>query len=252
MEVRDLVTGYGSGKALTCGVTFSLAAGECVLLAGPNGSGKTTLLRTLAGLLPPLGGSMDAETDGDGGRRDGALTGPVAESGGITETGRRVVLLPTGIPKVKGFTVRGFIRTACYRESDWKGALSPETEERMAEALTLLGIETLADQDISTLSDGQFQLACIASALTRKADILLLDEPTAFLDVENRRILLRSLRDLTRSTGLAVVFSSHDLHESLQVADRVFAFSAEGRFFASESTPESREAVLAAVFPENA
>lgn len=226
MEVRDLVTGYAPGKALACGVTFSLAAGECVLLAGPNGSGKTTLLRTLAGLLPPLGGSVDAGS------------------------GRRVVLLPTGIPKVKGFTVKGFIRTACYRESDWKGALSQETEERMAESLALLGIETISESDISTLSDGQFQLACIASALTRRADVLLLDEPTSFLDVENRRILLRSLRDLTRRTGLAVLFSSHDLHESLQVADRVLAFAADGRFFASEAGQGSRERVLAAVFPE--
>ena len=162
MVVRDLVTGYVPGKALTSGVAFHLAPGECVLLAGPNGSGKTTLLRTLAGLLPPLGGTVNA---GDA----------------------RIVLLPTGIPKVKGFTVKGFIRTACYRESDWKGTLSPETEQQLDASLSLLGIDGLAGADISTLSDGQFQLACIASALTRRADILLLDEPTAFLDVENRR-----------------------------------------------------------------
>ena len=225
MVVRDLVTGYETGKALASGVRFSLAPGECVLLAGPNGSGKTTLLRTLAGLLPPLGGTMDTE-------------------------GRRVVLLPTGIPKVKGFTVRGFIRTACYRESDWKGALPPETERRMGEALSLLGIGDLADADISILSDGQFQLACIASALTRRADVLLLDEPTAFLDVDNRRLLLRTLHDLTRQTGLSVVFSSHDLHESLQIADRVFACTGDGRFLASEADPESRARIISIVFPE--
>ena len=225
MVVRDLVTGYVPGKALTSGVAFHLAPGECALLAGPNGSGKTTLLRTLAGLLPPLGGTVDA---GDA----------------------RIVLLPTGIPKVKGFTVKGFIRTACYRESDWKGTLSPETVQQLDASLSLLGIDGLAGADISTLSDGQFQLACIASALTRRADILLLDEPTAFLDVENRRHLLRTLRDLTRRTGLAVLFSSHDLHESLRVVDRVFACMPDGRFLASEATPESRLAILGAVFTE--
>ena len=78
----------------------------------------------------------------------------------------------------------------------------------------------LYDRDISTLSDGQFQKACIATGLSRKADLLLLDEPTAFLDAESRVEVLAAIRDAARSGGSAILFSSHDLYEARKVADR--------------------------------
>ena len=205
LKVDHLTIGYDS-RELVRDISFELAPGECVLLAGPNGTGKTTLLRALA-----------------------------AEG---------VVLIPTNIPKVKGFTVDAFVRTGCYRESDWRGRVSKEVEGRMEEALKMLGIEELRKRDISTLSDGEFQKACLATGLTRRADVLLLDEPTAHLDVENRIDVLRTLQEVTRKTGTAVLFSSHDLHDALQVADRVFALTRDGRFLASAGTD-----VLRAAFP---
>ena len=186
LKVDHLTIGH-DGRALVRDISFELAPGECVLLAGPNGTGKTTLLKWLA-------------------------SGEAA-----------VVLIPTNIPKVKGFTVEAFVRTGCYRESDWRGRVSKEVERRMEEALKMLGIEELRKRDISTLSDGEFQKACLATGLTRRAEVLLLDEPTAHLDVENRIDVLRTLREVARKTGTAVLFSSHDLHDALQVADRVFA-----------------------------
>ena len=206
-QVNDLRIGYGD-RILVRDISFGIAPGEVILLAGPNGSGKTTLLRALV-------------------------------SGGI-------ILIPTNIPKVKGFTVEGFIQTGCYAESDWRGRISADAAGRMEKALELLGIKHLKERDIATLSDGEFQKACLAVGLTRKAEVLLLDEPTAFLDVENRLSVLQALRDIARKTGTAVLFSSHDIHDAVQVADRVFALTRDGRFIDSTD----KEAALQEAFPD--
>ena len=206
-QVNDLRIGYGD-RILVRNISFGIAPGEVILLAGPNGSGKTTLLRALV-------------------------------SGGI-------ILIPTNIPKVKGFTVEGFIQTGCYAESDWRGRISADAAGRMEKALELLGIKHLKERDIATLSDGEFQKACLAVGLTRKAEVLLLDEPTAFLDVENRLSVLQALRDIARKTGTAVLFSSHDIHDAVQVADHVFALTRDGRFIDSAD----KAAALQEAFPD--
>lgn len=209
LEVRQLRLAYGS-RILAPDVSFHLDGGECVLLAGANGCGKSTLLQRLA-------------------------------------QKQKCILIPTGIPKVKGFTVEEFVRTGCFRESNWAGRLSEETQRRLQGALDLLGLRAQAGQDIATLSDGEFQKACIAVGLTRRADVLLLDEPTAFLDVENRVMVLRTLRKVAQETGMAVLFSSHDLYDALQVVHRVLAFTPAGTF--QESTQKNRQEVLRAAFP---
>ena len=207
LKVDNMTIGHGD-RILVRDISFEMAPGECVLLAGANGTGKTTLLRVLA--------------------EDGIL------------------LIPTNIPKVKGFTVESFIHTGCYRESDWRGRISEEVAMKMEEALEMLGIQELRNRDISTLSDGEFKKACLAVGLTRQAEVLLLDEPTAFLDVENRISVLETLREVAKKTGTAILFSSHDLHDALPVVDRVFALTRDGRFLVSGS--DNKEAVLKEAF----
>lgn len=200
------------GRVLAEGISFSLSPGECVLLCGANGAGKTTLLNTL-----------------------------------VQTRENEVRMVPTVIPKVRGFSVSAFARTGCYRESSWNGKLSTAQEQQLQRALELLGIAALEHRDIASLSDGEFRRACLASALVHPAQVLLLDEPTAFLDVESRSAILGTLREVARSTGTALLFSSHDLYESLRIADRVFALTRDGRFLVSR--PSDREKTIRQAFP---
>ena len=245
LQVHLPFIGYGD-HILVRDISFELFPGECILLAGANGTGKSTLLRMLAeeGVCSETLRSLRD-------LRPSHKWAPpsneprVAQVSEHTPSSAGIHLIPTNIPKVKGFTVEAFIRTGCYRESDWKGRMSKEAAERMEEALEVLGIQGLKERDISTLSDGEFKKACLAVGLTRQAEVLLLDEPTAFLDVENRISVLQTLRDVARKTGTAVLFSSHDLHDALSVVDRVFALTRDGRFLASTD----KENVLKEVFP---
>lgn len=194
---NGMTIGYKS-RILCRDITFDICEGDCIMLCGANGSGKTTFMKTLC-------------SDEKG-----------------------TVMVPTRIPKVAGFTTREFIRIACFWQSDMGGRLSSKDEKAITEAIEALGLTHLADRDISTLSDGEFQKGAIASALVRKASVILLDEPTAFLDAENRISVLKTLRELCDSRGTAVIFSTHDLHDGMKVATKVFALGADGRFRTTE------------------
>ena len=207
IKAVDIVVGYQgtTGTPVAGPLSFSFADGECVMLRGRNGSGKTTLMKTLAGLLPPLSGSF--------------------ETGGEALCQARVgaILVPTRIPKVRGFTVREFIRTGMLASLGSFKKLDQEAERSLEDALQMMELDSLAGKDISRISDGEFQKAFIAAALTRKANVLMLDEPTAFLDVENRIMVLQTLQRLAHETGTTVMFSTHDIHDGALYSDATLA-----------------------------
>lgn len=193
LETTKLVVGHSSPVAGPFDLSFP--DGHCVMLCGPNGSGKSTLMKTLAGLIPPVSGSF---------RSNGEL-----------------LLVPTRIPRVKGFTVSEFVHTSLFRSASWNGHVSKMEAETVDRAVRLLGLEHLAGKDLCAISDGEFQKACIATALTRKASVIMLDEPTAFLDVDNRKMVLSTLHDIARTTGTTVIFSTHDIYDGEKNSDSI-------------------------------
>lgn len=196
-HIDNITIGHGK-KVLYKDVTFDIHSGDCIMLCGANGSGKTTLLKAIAEIEVP---------------------------------GCRITMIPSRIPKVKGFSVKEFVKVSCFRQTDMSGKLSEHDNANLHQALARLGIEHLQDRDISTLSDGEFQKACIAAALVQQAGIILLDEPTAFLDAENKASVLQALRNICNSeNGPAIIYSTHDLHEGLKACNRVIALGADGVF----------------------
>ena len=210
-SIRDLAIGHGD-RTLCSGISFNICEGDCMMLCGANGSGKTTLMKALTGLS------------------------------------EEVMMIPARIPKVAGFTLKEFARIGCFSQSDMTGRLSDQHEEALDVAISSLGLTHLADRDISTLSDGEFQKAGLVSALVRNASVILLDEPTAFLDAENRISVLATLREICDRKGIAVIFSTHDLHDGLKFCTKVLAFGADGRFRCSGNTSESMSHTVSTIF----
>lgn len=207
LACRDLAVGYGD-KAVLSGVDLDFAPGHFVSLLGPNGAGKTTLLRTLSRHLPPVGGRV-------------ALTGrPLSEMGAM-ELARTMAVVLTERVSPPLFSVREFVALGRYPHTDFLGRMGAADHEAVERALAAVHAEELADRPFANLSDGERQKALVARALAQAPRLLLLDEPTAHLDLKHRVEVMAILRDLCRTRGITVVASLHDVDVAAKVSDRV-------------------------------
>lgn len=218
LSARHLQTGYRTG-ARKIVVADSLPElllqpGQLICLLGPNGSGKSTLLRTLSGLQPPLGGEIHIEGI------DRWTPAAVARKIGLVLTDR-----VTG----NNLTVASLVALGRYPWSGWLGGLGAADRERIEWAIGATGIGSLRDRKIHTLSDGQSQKVMLARALAQDTPILMLDEPTAHLDLPSRILLMRLLHQLARETRKAVLLSTHELDLALQIADIVWLLQSGGQ-----------------------
>lgn len=209
-----LTIGYG-GRAICPPLSATLRQGELCCLLGPNGAGKSTLLRTLAAFQPPLGG-----------RR--MLDGTDPEQCTPAQLGRLVGVVLTERTDAQGLTVKQLVALGRSPHTNFWGRLTAADHEAVAHALDLTGIAPLSQRRVSTLSDGERQKALIAKALAQETPVILLDEPTAFLDFPSKADTLLLLRRLCREMQKTILLSTHDLDLALQTADRLW-FLAQGR-----------------------
>lgn len=198
ISTNKLTIGYGT-TVIQRDLTFSLNAGEMVCMLGPNGCGKSTLLRTLAGLQPALGGEY---THSDA---------------------KNIALVLTERLSMDNTTVHDVVALGRYPYSSFLDGLKAEDEMIIEDSLKQVGFAdtSIARTFFNAHSDGEKQRILIAKALAQQTPIILLDEPTAHLDLPHRILILRLLRQLAHEQGKTILISTHELDLALALSDRI-------------------------------
>lgn len=207
LEIRSLVTGYGPRRVLQ-GITLSIAPGEAVALIGPNGSGKTTLVRAISGVLPLAQGEI---------RLAGASLSKMDES----QRAQKVSVVPQARDLPASFTVEETVMLGRTPYLGFTGIAAPEDQQRVDWAIERAGIEPLRSRRVGELSGGEQQLVLLARALAQHTPVLLLDEPTAHLDLRHQSRLLNLVRELAIKENLAILMALHDLNLAAIYSHRV-------------------------------
>ncbi|MDF5717631.1 MAG: ABC transporter ATP-binding protein [Rhizonema sp. NSF051] len=219
LNTSHLTIGYKTTRRTTrvvaSNISVSLTAGELVCLLGANGAGKSTLLRTLAGMQPPISGKVQ-------------LQGDDVYSLAPQELAKRLSLVLTEKVDVGMLSAYALVTMGRYPYTDWWGKLTNHDETIVNWAIKAVGSVDLALRNVGELSDGERQKIMIARALAQEPILMLLDEPTAFLDLPRRVEIMQLLRRLARDTNQAVLLSTHDLDLALRLADKIWLLSVNG------------------------
>ncbi len=234
LSAENLTLGYGE-RTIVDGLDLVFPAGRITAIVGANGCGKSTLLRALARLLPPQTGRV-------------VLDGKALHERPSKEVARILGLLPQSPLAPEGIAVADLVGRGRHPHQRALARWSARDYEVVAEALAATGITDLGDRSIDELSGGQRQRVWIAMALAQETDILLLDEPTTFLDVAHQVDVLDLLTDLNRDRGTTTVMVLHDMNMAARYADHIVALR-EGRVVAAgDPTTVMTSALIREVF----
>jgi len=223
LEAREVTLGYGD-RTVVDRLDLDVSPGRITAIVGANGCGKSTLLRALARLLSPASGQV-------------LLDGEPIASRPSKQVARVLGLLPQSPVAPEGITVTDLVGRGRHPHQRLLARWNTHDYEAVAAALAATGTSELAERSVDELSGGQRQRVWIAMALAQETEILLLDEPTTFLDVAHQIEVLDLLAELGRDRGTTIVMVLHDLNLAARYADEIVAMS-EGRIVASGAPAE--------------
>lgn len=213
IELNNLKLGYVD-RTLFEGANIGFGWGEFTALVGRNGAGKSTLLRTIAALSEPLQGEI-------------IVDGRALKSMSASEIAALISFVSTDDVRVANLRVRDVVALGRTPYTNWIGSMTDEDMAIVDESLRLVSMSSYAAKSVDRLSDGERQRVMIARALAQQTPIILLDEPTAFLDLPNRYEICLLLRELAHKQGKTIIFSTHDLGIALELADAIAILESE-------------------------
>lgn len=230
IELNNLSVGYeqpgGNPLEILKGINFSASPGEMVALIGSNGIGKSTLLRTLVGFQHFFSGEIK-------------MNGEKLNNVGVKEIARIMSFVSTENIRVANLTVFDLVAFGRFPYTNWIGKLSENDRKQVNNAIGKVGLSGFENRLISRISDGERQRAMIARAMAQDTPVIILDEPTAFLDVSNKYEIFHLLQVLTKERGKTIVLSTHDLNIALREVDKLWIVTESGNY---QGAPE--DAVL--------
>lgn len=212
ISVRNLSVGYKKGKQLVAvkeNINLQARSGELIALVGSNGIGKSTLLRTLTGFQKALGGDI-------------LLNDRKLSSFSIKELAKVLSFVSTEAVRVQNLRVWELLSMGRYPYTNFMGSLTEEDNTIIKRAIQQVGLSGYEDRMIDQISDGERQRAMIARTLVQDTPLIILDEPTAFLDIRNRYEIIHLLHDFVKNENKTVLFSTHDLNISTSEVDKIW------------------------------
>lgn len=215
IRISDLSIGYDTRQPVARHLSAEVPGGRLTCLLGRNGAGKTTLLKTLTGALPPLAGTITIGADN-------------LRQLSRRQRAQRLSIVTTERLDLQRLTVRDVVALGRHPYTGLLGTLTPQDKAIVDEALHQVGITPLARRDIALLSDGERQKVLIAKALAQQTPVIILDEPTAFLDHPSRCNLFALLRHLAQDGGKTILLSTHDWELAAQYAHRFLMLDEAG------------------------
>ena len=230
LRTKSLSIGYGE-KVIVSDINATLDAGDMVALIGPNGAGKSTLFKTLSSRIKPVEGTIE-------------LMGKDLTAYSPNEKAKLLGIVLTERPDDMFISVYDIVASGRYPYSGLFGKLNEKDETIIKESLEIIGISKLIDRRFHTLSDGEKQKVMIAKSIAQSTPVIMLDEPTAFLDYPSKIELLGILKTLVKEKGKAILFSSHDMELTLRHTDKLWIIAHGMPFMAGNSLEMMENGIL--------